>query len=116
MALDDLPETDVQAISGILYSHHYSVLKQKNREAYLKLKAIKTDIIGRLARNLIIGQFHDVVAPLLLSRTIFTGKAEFNSNGEDNASNGNYSRYHWQHHWRMVLRLFTVSYNAISTT
>jgi hypothetical protein len=103
-----LPETDVQAISAVLYSHHFSNPKQKSRDACFKLKAMKTDIIGRLARNLIIGQFHDVLAPLLLSRTIFTGSAESTtSNSKNDVIDGNCSRYHWQHHWRIVLRLFT---------
>jgi len=106
-----LPETDVQAISAVLYSHHYSNSKQKSRESCFKLKAMKTDIIGRLARNLIIGQFHDVLAPLLLSRTIFTGNAESTSNSKSDMLDGNCSRYHWQYHWRIVLRLFTVSSN-----
>jgi hypothetical protein len=106
-----LPETDVQAISAVLYSHHYSNSKQKSRDACFKLKAMKTDIIGRLARNLIIGQFHNVLAPLLLSRTIFTGNAESTSNSKNDVLDGNHSRYHWQSHWRLVLRLFTVSSN-----
>ena len=55
----------------------------------------KLHIATRLARNLMVSQFHDVVAPMLLSRSFFCCAVSTNSMSGS-----------WESHWRMVLTLF----------
>ena len=55
----------------------------------------KLHIATRLARNLMVSQFHDVVAPMLLSRSFFCCAVSTNSTSGS-----------WESHWRMVLTLF----------
>jgi len=90
----------------------------------LKLKKVKSDIVGHLARNLLMGQFHDVVAPMLLSRTVFDGRRTIAENGANASSNGQSNdtsiqedsnliqsncstvSCEWQHHWITTLSIF----------
>ena len=58
-------------------------------------------IASRMGRNLIMSQYHDVVAPMLLSRTVFCGDRSMSP------ETNNESR--WEFHWRMALTLFAVS-------
>ena len=54
----------------------------------------KCQVASRLARNLMMGQFHDVIAPMLLSRTIFSGYSNNNnstSTAVDDGCNLNYT-------------------------
>ena len=81
------------------------------------------NIASRLGRNLVMGQFHDVLAPMLLSRTIFCGN---NSTNPHHTTTTNLvtrqtdttttphattttTTTSWQAHWRMALTLFAVS-------
>ena len=82
----------------------------RTKEFNRKLKRLKTDIASRLGRNLIIGQFHDVIAPMLLSRTVFDGRSMM-ANDEKLAGSKNIL-FEWQYHWRLSLLLFIVSFSA----
>ena len=86
----------------------------------IKLKRAKSEIAGRLARNLLLGQFHDVVAPMLLSRTVFDGRRTIVENGvnlvkdeqkdsQSFDSEFTKSSYGFQNHWILALQLFIVS-------
>ena len=99
---------NADAVSSILFNHTSRQGTIKDGDHHLRLRRMKSDIVERLARNLIIGQFHDVVAPLLLSRTFFDGRSGMN-NGDANTIQLESSEFYWQAHWRLVLWLFTVS-------
>jgi hypothetical protein len=60
----------------------------------------KCQVASRLGRNLIMGQFHDVVAPMLLSRTVFCGERTMSLE----QSNLPLS---WELHWRLGLIIFS---------
>ena len=60
----------------------------------------KMQVATRLGRNLIMGQYHDVVAPMLLSRTVFCGERVLAQSDAPHL---------WQYHWRCALLLFVVS-------
>ena len=60
----------------------------------------KCQVANRLGRNLLMGQFHDVVAPMLLSRTVFCGERTMSME----ISNLPLS---WQDHWLMALITFS---------
>ena len=62
-------------------------------------------IASRLGRNLVMSQYHDVVAPMLLSRTVFCGERSMSPQAPPDCR--------WEHHWRMALTLFVVSYLSI---
>jgi hypothetical protein len=62
------------------------------------------ELAQRLARNLTMGQYHDVVAPMLLSRTVFSGERMMMGSGVPDEP-----FYLWQYHWRLALALFAVS-------
>eukprot|EP00980_Cylindrotheca_fusiformis_P016230 scaffold4825_cov132-Cylindrotheca_fusiformis.AAC.7 len=59
----------------------------------------KCQMANRLGRNLMIGQFHEVVAPMLLSRTVFCGERTMSLE----QSNLPLS---WELHWRLGLVTF----------
>lgn len=97
-----------------------------NLQQCVKLKRIKSEIAGHLARNLLLGQFHDVVAPMLLSRTVFDGRRNTDGNDRpdnlasigsgssvssggvagDETAQQNFVQYEWQNHWIITLQLF----------
>ena len=54
----------------------------------------KVQVAGRLGRNLLMAQFHDVVAPVLLSRTVFSGESATGITS-------------WQSHWQKCLLVFS---------
>lgn len=58
-------------------------------------------IASRMGRNLIMSQYHDVVAPMLLSRTVFCGERSMSPETPKDCR--------WEIHWRMALTLFAVS-------
>ena len=58
-------------------------------------------IASRMGRNLIMSQYHDVVAPMLLSRTVFCGERSMSPETPKDCT--------WECHWRMALTLFAVS-------
>lgn len=63
---------------------------------------VKMQIASRLGRNLLSAQFHDVIAPMLLSRTVFAGDRTVNLKAkavEDAMS--------WPAHWRLALLAFS---------
>jgi hypothetical protein len=60
----------------------------------------KLQVATRLGRNLLMGQYHDVVAPMLLSRTVFCGERVLAQSDAPHL---------WQYHWRLSLLLFVVS-------
>lgn len=55
---------------------------------------VKVQVASKLGRNLLLSQFHDVVAPVLLSRTVFSGDASPSSQD-------------WQQHWQKCLVVFS---------
>ena len=59
----------------------------------------KCQVASRLGRNLLMGQFHDVVAPMLLSRTVFCGERTMSL--EQNSL-----PLSWENHWRLALQIF----------
>jgi len=59
----------------------------------------KLQVATRLGRNLLMGQYHDVVAPMLLSRTVFCGERVLAQSDAPHL---------WQYHWRLSLLLFVV--------
>jgi len=77
----------------------------------------KRNMATRLLRNLLQAQFHDVVAPMLLSRTVSAGDRRVLAppspllDSQDDHSDVNREQYilSWQHHWRWVLLLFSWS-------
>jgi hypothetical protein len=67
----------------------------------------KMQVASRLGRNMLVSQFHDVVAPVLLSRTVFSGDNNTKRSSqqlEEASSNGGIN---WEGHWRQVLLLFS---------
>lgn len=60
----------------------------------------KCQVASRLGRNLMMGQFHDVVAPMLLSRTVFCGERTM-SQEQSNLP------LSWEMHWRIGLIIFS---------
>jgi hypothetical protein len=69
----------------------------------------KMQVASRLGRNLLMAQFHDVVAPMILSRTVFSGERTLvqpkaSRNPVDSLYEGSLS---WQSHWRLSLLLFS---------
>lgn len=73
----------------------------------------KVEVASRLGRNLLVAQFHDVVAPVLLSRTVFSGDKTLASLSSQksilpNLANVNgSSSLSWQKHWQLSLLLFS---------
>ena len=67
----------------------------------------KMQLASRLGRNLLMAQFHDVVAPMILSKTIFSGERTMSMAKLANA-NSEYPGYlTWHNHWQLVLLLFS---------
>ena len=60
----------------------------------------KSQVAMRMGRNLIVSQFHDVVAPMLLSRTVFSGERTM-------SMESNSLPLSWEHHWRLGLLIFS---------
>jgi len=103
----DTVKTDTSGvISSILYNHVSRYLQYNNSDTFSKLKKTKSDIVARLVRYLTIGQFHDVVAPLLLSRTVFTGSNSAQFVDCDDEDLGP-SEFHQLSLWKVLLALFT---------
>jgi hypothetical protein len=65
----------------------------------------KMQVASRLGRNLLICQFHEVIAPMILSRTAFSG-GQSEQLGERNGEMYE-GRLCWEYHWRQVLLLFS---------
>lgn len=61
------------------------------------------EVSPRLGRNLIMGQYHEVVAPMLLSRTVFSGEQMMMGASAREQE----PFYLWQYHWRLALVLFS---------
>jgi hypothetical protein len=59
-------------------------------------------IASRMGRNLVMSQYHDVIAPMLLSRTVFCGERSMSSETTPTEMTK------WEYHWRMALQLFAV--------
>jgi hypothetical protein len=64
---------------------------------------VKMQVASRLGRNLLSAQFHDVIAPMLLSRTVFAGDRTVGSREETSFD----SDMSWPAHWRLSLLLFS---------
>ena len=65
----------------------------------------KMQLASRLGRNLLMSQFHDVVAPMILSRTVFSGERTMNPSISGSSTyEGSLS---WQDHWQLILLLFS---------
>ena len=70
----------------------------------------KVEVATRLGRNILMAQFHDVVAPVLLSRTVFSGEKSMAAQKASQGVLGAESTtgpLSWQHHWRLSLLLFS---------
>ena len=88
----------------------------------------KLHVSARLCRNLLMGQFHDVVAPMLLSRTVFCGERSMgvgsnsdeatatstasassssSANGDRKGNSAKDGTLSWQNHWRLGLQIFS---------
>jgi len=78
------------------------------------------NVCRKLGRNLMMSQYHDVVAPMLLSRTVFCGERSMSGFIPDKSKQSSESlveeketpqqqllnQPNWRSHWRMVLSLF----------
>jgi len=73
---------------------HHSVEPTKDDEKQMQLAS-------RLGRNLLISQFHDVVAPMVLARTAFSGERTLL------VDNGDHGALRWENHWQLTLLLFS---------
>lgn len=60
----------------------------------------KSQVATRMGRNLLISQYHDVVAPMLLSRTVFSGERTMSMEQSS-------LPLAWEHHWRHGLLIFS---------
>ena len=115
------------AIKALLEGTNLNENPSLNLQQSAKLKRIKSEIAGHLARNLLMGQFHDVIAPMLLSRTVFDGRRNIeNSNDEGKdptvgevskeGSRRNdpdktiFASCEWQNHWIITLQTFVVRF------
>ncbi|KAL3924923.1 MAG: hypothetical protein SGILL_000744 [Bacillariaceae sp.] len=81
----------------------------------------KCQVATRLARSLLMSQFHDVVAPMLLSRTVFSGDRtlqqaaasfsvsvnELTNSGQQKFGSGGRSPLSWHQDWRLGLLVFS---------
>jgi hypothetical protein len=81
----------------------------------------KCQVATRLARNLLMSQYHDVIAPMLLSRTVFSGERTLQQGGGSFSNSiGNISSAEgqpvgndgtvsltWQEDWKMGLLIFS---------
>jgi hypothetical protein len=65
---------------------------------------LKLQVINRLARNMLMSQFHDVVGPMILSRTVFSGITKYTQQIQENLP----LELQWTYHWRIALFVFTV--------
>ena len=80
-------------------------------------KKIKTDMVSRLARSLLVGQFHDIVSPIILRRIVCDGRCNSSSSSASkvaaclfgSARKISDSEFSWQHYWRTILMTFAVS-------
>jgi hypothetical protein len=66
----------------------------------------KSQVASRLGRNLLMANFHDVVSPVILTRTVFSGEQTKvqHKMAAENEYEGNLS---WKAHWRLALLLFS---------
>lgn len=72
----------------------------------------KRKLATRLVRNLMSAQFHDVVAPMLLSRTVFAGDRRVPApqptlSAPEKEGEEEQPLLSWQNHWRWVLLIFS---------
>lgn len=68
----------------------------------------KMQVAHRLGRNLLMSQFHDVVAPMLLSRTVFCGERTMSKDkGKNDKKNVYAGSFSWEEHWRLALLTFS---------
>jgi len=67
----------------------------------------KMQLASRLGRNLLMAQFHDVIAPMILSRTIFSSERNLSTSRSVNPESGYSGHMKWQDHWQLVLLLFS---------
>ncbi len=114
-------QDDKSSIKTLLEGANLSDKLSLSLQQNAKLKRIKSEIAGHLARNLLLGQFHDVIAPMLLSRTVFDGRrsVEVNDQSNNQASEGGssgsemeqntFAQCEWQNHWIITLQIFVVS-------
>jgi hypothetical protein len=78
-----------------------------------EIEEAKRRMSSRLARNLMSAQFHDVVAPMLLSRTVFAGDKKMPAPPPPAYSSVNIDEEEdqpllsWQNHWRWVLLIYS---------
>ena len=69
---------------------------------------LKVEVASRLGRNLLVALFHEVVAPVLLSRTVFSGESSTsNVTSISAAGTSSSTLLCWQNHWRLNLLVFS---------
>lgn len=66
----------------------------------------KMQVASRLGRNLLISEFHDVVSPMVLSRTVFSAESSM-ARPSSADSEGQAGSLSWENHWRLSLLLFS---------
>ena len=78
-------------------------------QSHLPDAELKMQVASRLGRNLLISQFHDVVAPMILSRTVFAAEATtlVSSASATLLSDSKKSPLSWESHWQQALLLFS---------
>eukprot|EP00934_Nitzschia_sp_Nitz4_P008655 Nitzschia sp. Nitz4//scaffold12_size214221//49825//58278//NITZ4_001488-RA/size214221-processed-gene-0.150-mRNA-1//-1//CDS//3329534984//8645//frame0 len=90
---DVLPISASSKGEGIFQNDHWYVASPRVEDDH------KSQVALRLGRNLLISQFHDVIAPMLLSRTVFSGeRTMYLEHG---------TQLEWEHQWRQGLLIFS---------
>jgi len=70
----------------------------------------KMSVASRLGRNLLVSQFHDVVAPMILSRTVFSSESTSQQppgKQPHSSSETGGTRLTWEGQWRLSLFIFS---------
>ena len=82
---------------------------QNSHEDEEEIAEKKQRMATRLARNLMMSQFHDVVGPMLLSRTVFAGDRRLPAPVYSTSPDADEKQpiLSWQNHWRWVLMIYS---------
>ena len=77
-------------------------------ENYLEVEdGVKMQVASRLGRNLLAAQFHDVLCPMILSRTVFAGDRAPSGGNHANLLVSSENALSWPTHWRLTLLVFS---------
>ena len=83
-----------------------------NNDTNNKTTIAETSMVNKLFRNLSTSQFHDVVAPMILSRSLNSNND--NNNNNTTSTNNDMNDHLWKQHWRWTLQIFIVSISILN--